>query len=249
MRLGPVIMIKAIVLAGGYAKRLWPLTKDVSKPLLEVGGKPVINYVIEQLEGADEIEQIYVSTNKKFDRQFMEWLEKYGFRKTKIVIENTNHEEEKLGAVGGLNFTIKNENIDGECLIVAGDNLFDFRIEDLISEYRKRKSPVLAVFDIQDKEKAKLYGNVEVGNDMQITRFIEKPPEPKSTLIATCCFMIPSASLIKEYIESGGNRDSPGFFNQWLYKQTPYYAYAFRGKWYDIGDFDSLEKAKSGNGL
>lgn len=204
---------------------------------------------MEQLQQIDGIEQIYVSTNKKFESQFSEWLRNYGFRKTKIVIENTGSEEEKLGAVGGINFTIKKENIEGECLIVAGDNLFDFSIKDLISEYKKRKNPVLAVFDVKDKEKARLYGNVEADKNMLITKFVEKPPEPKSTLIATCCFVIPSTALVKKYIDEGNNRDSPGFFNQWLYRQMPYFAYAFSGKWYDIGDFDSLEKAKSGNDL
>ncbi|MDI6721468.1 MAG: nucleotidyltransferase family protein [Candidatus Aenigmarchaeota archaeon] len=216
----------------------------MSKPLIEVCGKPVINYIVEQLQDIKDIDEIYVSTNKKFEQQFEEWLRKYRFKKTKIVIENTNHEGEKLGAVGGLNFTIKNSNINSECLIIAGDNLFDFRINDLIDEYNKRKHPVLAVFDIQDKEKARLYGNVEVDENMRIINFVEKPPEPKSALIATCCFIIPSASLVERYIEEGNNKDSPGFFNQWLYRQMPYFAFAFKGKWYDIGDFDSLEKAR-----
>ena len=239
-----MIKIKAIVLAGGYAKRLWPITKDMSKPLIEVGGKPVINYIMEQLQHIPEIEEIYVSTNKKFEKQFAEWLKKYGFRKTKIIIENTNNEDEKLGAIGGIDYVIRNEGIEGECLIVAGDNLFDFMINDIIRDYKSRKAPVLAVLDIQDIEKAKLYGNVEVDEDGRITNFVEKPPEPKSTLVATCCFVIPSASLVRKYIEAGNNRDSPGFFNQWLYKQMPYFGFTFRGKWYDIGDFKSLEMAK-----
>ena len=242
-----MIKIKAIVLAGGYAKRLWPITKDMSKPLIEIGGKPVINYVMEQLQDIPEIEQIYVSTNKKFEGQFSEWLKKYGFRKTKVIIENTINEGEKLGAVGGIDYVIRKEDIEGECLIVAGDNLFDFRIHDFILYYKKREAPVLAVLDILDKEKAKLYGNVEVDDDDKITNFVEKPPEPKSTLVATCCFIIPAASLVKKYIEGKNNRDSPGFFNQWLYKQMPYFGFTFRGKWYDIGDFKSLDAAKEFN--
>ena len=145
--------MKAIVLAGGFAKRLWPLTLNKAKPLLDMGGKPIINYTIEKLEKIDEIDEIFVSTNAKFEQVFEKWLEKYKFKKVKVVIEETHSEEEKLGAIGGINFVLEKEKIADDCLIIAGDNILGFDVADFLDFYNSKKSPVIALFDVNDIEK------------------------------------------------------------------------------------------------
>jgi len=238
--------MKAIVLAGGFAKRLWPLTLDKAKPLLEVGGKPIINYIIEKLEGMDEIDKIFISTNAKFELGFKQWLKKYEFKKIKIVVEETRSEEEKLGAIAGINFVLEREKIDDDCIIIAGDNLFGFILDDFLGFYKEKKSPVVAFFDVKDFEKAKLYGIAELDENNKIKGFLEKPEKPPSTLASTCCYIFPkdTVRLFPEYLKEGGSKDAPGFFLQWLIRKEEIFAYVFSNYWFDIGSFESLEEAR-----
>ena len=239
--------MKCIILAGGFAKRLWPLTLNKSKPLLEVSGKPIINYIMEKIDTIDVIDEIFVSTNAKFEPAFNEWFEKYKFKKPiKLVIEPTKSEEEKLGAIAGINFVLENEKIDEECLIIAGDNLFSFEISDIIDFYREKNAPVIAFFDVNNKEKAKLYGIAKIDQNNKIIDFIEKPEDPPSTLASTVCYIFPQAvlSLFSKYLKVSKKRDAPGFFLQWLHKKHDVYAFVFSGYWFDIGSFESLEEAR-----
>ncbi len=238
--------MKAIVLAGGFAKRLWPLTLNKAKPLLDIGGKPIINYVIEKLEGMDEIEEIFVSTNAKFDQAFRKWLDKYKFKKVRVVIEETRSEEEKLGAIGGITFVLEREKIDDDCLIVAGDNILGFEVSDFLDFYRGREAPVIALFDVKDLEKAKIYGIVGMDDNKKIVDFVEKPKEPKSTLASICCYVFPknTIELFPEYLKSGNSKDAPGFFLQWLVKKKDVFGFVFSNYWFDIGSFESLEEAR-----
>lgn len=240
--------MKAIILAGGYAKRLWPLTMTTPKPLLRVGSKPIINYIVESLEKIDEIDHIYVSTNKKFEKQFSHWLKDYSFTKpVEIIIENTNSEETKLGAIGGIDFIIKNTGIDEDCIIIAGDNMFDFSLQEFITFYKEKKGTVMAVFDIVDPSKASLYGIVTLDDQCKVIDFIEKPKDPPSTLVSTACYIFPRDTIkyFSSYLKDGNNKDSPGFFLQWLHKSEDVYGFAFNGQWFDIGDKDSLKKARA----
>ena len=150
--------MKAIILAGGFAKRLWPMTKENAKPLIDVGGEPVINHVVREMQKLKKkgvIDQIFVSTNKKFEQDFIKWLENYGFD-IKLVIEESMHEKEKLGAIGGINFVLAKEKIDDDCIIIAGDNLFGFDLDDFFAFYEEKKSPIVAFFYVKDIEKEKL---------------------------------------------------------------------------------------------
>ena len=240
-----MIITKAIVLAGGYAKRLWPLTLNKAKPLLEVGGKPIINYIIEKLEEIKEVDEIVISTNAKFEPVFKEWVQKYGFEKLKFVIEETHSENEKFGAIAGINFAIKLAEIDDDCIILAGDNIFSFEINDFISFFHKKKAPVLAVFDIKDQNLAKKYGIASLDNE-KIVEFEEKPENPKSTLAATACYIFPKQTLklFSEYLNQSEKKDAPGFFLQWLHKKQDVFAFSFSDYWFDIGSLEALEDAK-----
>jgi glucose-1-phosphate thymidylyltransferase len=241
------VIIKAIVLAGGYARRLWPLTKELAKPLVDVGGRPVISYILAELDKSSHISEILISTNAKFEEAFNKWLATQRFSKpVKVVAEPTLAEGEKLGAIGGINFVFEKENISDEVLIMGGDNLIGIDINNMIEDFKSTGAPHVGVYDIKDRERVKQLGEVTINADKKIIRFREKPEQPETTLISTACYLFPAGvrAKLKEYISSGGNKDAPGYFIKWLSEKTDVYAHVFDSYWFDIGDHKTLEQAR-----
>lgn len=236
--------MKAIILAGGFATRLYSLTKNKAKPLLEVKGKKIIDYIIEKIKKIKNINEIIIITNNKFYKDFLEW-KKTQKSNIKVLNDGIDFEEEKLGAIGDLFFAIKKEKINEEILIIAGDSLFKFSLEEIYPIF-KRENKDLAVFhDIKDFEKAKRFG-VAVTKDNLIIDFEEKPEDPKSTLCSVAIYFYKKSTLdmIRKFNEEVENKDQLGLFLKWLYKKTPIYAYITREEWIDIGTKESLEQAK-----
>jgi len=238
--------MKAIILAGGYAKRLWPLTKNKPKQLLLVGGRPIIEYIMEKLETQKEINKIIISTNEKFEENFKEWL--LGYKSSKnieLIIEPTLSEKNKFGSVGALGYLIKKKSIDEELMIIGGDNLFEFALRDLINYYREKKGDVVALYDLKSIQKAQNYGVAKVDEEMRIIDFVEKPENPLSTLVSTACYMLSTEGVrsILTYLDKGENPDTIGFFIKWLIKRERVFGFAFSGKWFDIGSLESLKEA------
>jgi glucose-1-phosphate thymidylyltransferase len=238
--------MKAIILAGGFAKRLWPLTKNKPKPLLEVGSKPIIQHVLDKLKDTD-VNEIFISTNSKFEEQFKNFINNYKTDKTiKLIIEPTSSEGEKLGSIGGLNYLINKEAIDEDVLIIGGDNIFEFEINDLLNSYKERETSVIAVHDINDKELAKDYGIVDIDDNQKIIDFEEKPENPKTTLASTAIYIYPARVIkqVKDYLNEGNCPDKAGNFIKWLYEKEEVFAFVFKEKWFDIGCFKGLDEAK-----
>ncbi|GAF75986.1 unnamed protein product [marine sediment metagenome] len=239
--------MKAIILAGGYAKRLWPLTKNKPKQLLSVGGRPMIEYIVEKLETQKEIDKIIISTNEKFGENFKHWLSEYKPTKDiSLVIEPTLSEKDKLGSVGALGYLIKEKNFDEELMIIGGDNLFEFDLRDLIYYYREKKgNNIVALYDLKSIQKARSYGVATVDEGMRIIDFVEKPENPPSTLVSTACYMLSSEGVrsILTYLDKGENPDTIGFFIKWLIKRERVFGFVFSGKWFDIGSLESLKEA------
>ncbi len=238
--------MKAIVLAGGYAKRLFPLTENRSKALIDVGGKPVIEYIVEKLDKIEDVDEIIISTNARFESDFKQWLAGLGTKKSvKLVVENSMKEGEKLGAIGGINHTIQSCDINEDCLIISGDNVFDFELTDFINAYKEKKTVLNAVFDVGDREKAKQLGVVTLQGD-RITKFIEKPTDPPTTLVSTGSYVFPKGTLplFSQYLDEGNNKDAPGFFLQWLHQKEIVSGFSFSTNWFDIGSQDSLDAAR-----
>jgi glucose-1-phosphate thymidylyltransferase len=241
--------MKAVVLAGGFARRLWPLTKDFPKPLLSVGGRPIIEHILEKLGAVDEIDKVFVSVNGKFDRHFREWLANYEPAKpVEIFTEPASCEDEKLGAVGALGFLLREAGIDDDLLVVAGDNMFDFDMNEFL-RHGNGESPVVALFDMEDSEKIRSkYGVVLLGDGGVIKEFHEKPENPLSTLVSTGCYFFPKGmvSMIHQYLEGKNCADAPGFFISWLAGQMAVQGFVFDGdsRWFDIGSLESLDEAK-----
>jgi len=236
----------AIILAAGYGTRLHPLTENTPKPLLKVAGKLIIEHIINKLEELDVINKIYIVTNNKFEQHFVEWLNNFNIKKSiEIINDNTNSNNDRLGALGDIHYTIKTKNIENDIIVIAGDNLFEVSLQEVFDIFKKVKNNVILLHDIKDFELAKHYGVVKVENNI-VVNFEEKPSNPKSTLVSTGIYLFPkkTLSLIKKYIDQGNSPDKSGSFIEWLHKREGVYAYVTDKKWYDIGSFEQLERAK-----
>src|SRR5580658_6403276 len=241
--------MKVIILAAGYATRLYPLTLNQPKPLLPVAGKPLIEHVLDNLTPIGGIDRVYVVTNAKFAGQFQTWSNQYRATKSKlnftIVNDGSTDDSNKLGAIGDIHYVIQKENVDDDIIIVAGDNLFSDKLGDFGKFIREKNAPVLAVYDVGNLEEIKKYNSISIDGTGKITFFEEKPKNPQSTLTGIALYFYPRAtlSLIRQYIAEGNNPDQPGRLVQWLYPRTPVYTWRVPGLWYDIGSKETLEEA------
>jgi len=238
--------MKALILAGGFAVRLYPLTENFPKPLLKIKDKPIIEYLLEKISKIKEIDEIYIVTNKKFYQHFKTWNENFNFsKKIEIINDNTLTNEDRLGSIGDTDFVIKQKKINDDLLVLGGDNLFEFDLKELISYFYQKNSDITALYDLQDLELIKKMSVVEINEKEKIIYFEEKPSSPKTTLMSICCYLYKKETLhlFDEYLKNN-KADPPGNFIQWLYKIKPVYGFKFSGKWFDIGSFESLEKAK-----
>ncbi len=240
--------MKAIILAAGYATRLYPLTLNTPKPLLEVGKKKMVEHIIHKLEDLDPIDEIHIVTNEKFYDNFLEWRNGFSCNKN-IVIHNdgTKTNDDRLGAVGDIHFVIKNAGIDDDIVIVGGDNLFDFSLLGMYSLFTAKKGPVNAARDLGDPAKlAKKFGTVEIDEGNKIISFEEKPEKPRSSLASTCVYMYTKQDIeeLEKHIKEVGMPDNTGDFVKHLMTVRDVFAYPFEEHWYDIGSHEQLEEAR-----
>lgn len=240
--------MKALILAAGYATRLYPLTRDFPKPLLRVRRKPVINYIIEKLNNLDEIDEIIVVTNSKFISKFREWKYSLNFKKPVSLIDDlTKDNQDRRGAIGDIDFVLKKKRIKGDLLVIGGDNLFDSDLGGFLEfTHLHQNYPVIGAYNIKGRERAKKYGVVRLDSRNRLIDFEEKPARPKSTLVAMCLYYFPKEKLklIKEYLIKSRKTDTTGVYIDWLRKKLSVYGYVFNGRWYDIGDFKYFAEAK-----
>ena len=241
--------MKLIILAAGYATRLYPLTLNQPKPLLPVAGKPMVDHVLASLGAIDAIDEAFIVTNEKFAGHFESWAgrrDTSGFTApVRVVNDHSTGDDNKLGAIGDLHLVLKSQGIDDDVIVVAGDNLFSDKLGDYGRLCAEKSAPVLGVYDVGSLEEATKYGVVEPDVDGCIASFEEKPATPKSTLIGIALYHYPKAvlPLIDQYLADGNNPDQPGRLIQWLYPRIPVYTWSVPGTWYDIGSKETLEEA------
>jgi glucose-1-phosphate thymidylyltransferase len=241
--------MKVIILAAGYATRLYPLTLTQPKPLLPVAGQPMIDYVLDNLAPIGGIDRIYVVTNAKFAGHFQQWSADYRDHKAKlnftIVNDRSTDDTNKLGAIGDIHFVLTSQNVTDDIIVVAGDNLFSEKLSDFGRFCREKNAPVLAVYDVGNLEEIKKYNAINLDGEGRITFFEEKPKNPTSTLTGIALYFYPKSALplIKQYIAECNNPDQPGRLVQWLYPRMPVYTWKVPGLWYDIGSKETLEEA------
>lgn len=240
--------MKVLILGAGYATRLYPLTLTQPKPLLTVAGKPMIDYVMDNLAAITGIDRVYVVTNDKFAGHFQRWADDHAKRAPfafTIINDGSTDDTNKLGAIGDLNLVLQKERLDDDLIVVAGDNLFSEKLGAFGEFCRAKNAPVLGVYDVGSIEAAKKYGVVAVNREGVIADFKEKPAQPASTLIGIALYYYPRATLplVAQYLAEGNNPDQPGRLIQWLFPRTPVFTWTVPGIWYDIGSKETLDEA------
>lgn len=238
--------MKVIILAAGYGTRLYPLTLETPKPLLEIGGLPIINYVVDNMLERNPCPEIVVVTNAPQYKKFVEWKARY-YPNVNIAVVNdqTTSNETRLGAIRDIEYAITQENINEDILVVAGDNYVDMDLNDFVDFGHENGNAILA-YDIKSLDAAVEFGTVQVDADTEkVTKFEEKTPTPTSTLVSTCIYYFPSdtISLIHKYISSGMEVDPPGRFIKWLGENKGVFAYIMETQWFDIGSIESYKEA------
>jgi glucose-1-phosphate thymidylyltransferase len=233
--------VKAVILAAGYGTRLRPLTEDRPKQLLPLGGRPMLDWILDKLRAVGEIDGIHLVTNSRFAPDFERWAAPQGVA---VYDDGTTSNDDRLGAVGDLQLVIERAGLAGEELLVQGDDLFGFELPGYVGWWRERQQPASAapLFDLGDLELATHYGIASVDDDDRIVRVVEKPSDPASTLAATLTYLLPPehAELVRSYLEEGQNPDNAGSFLAWLVARESVYGYRFEGRWYDIGNHAQL---------
>ncbi len=230
--------MKCLILAAGYATRLYPLTENFPKPLLEVSGKAILDWLTDDL--SDAIEEFVVVTNHKFASHFEEWAKN---RNEKIIVVDdlTSTNETRLGAVGDIQFAVEKLAIDDDLMVIAGDNVLDFSLKHFVEFAADKGTSCVMCHEETVLEKMQRTAIITFDENQVITSYEEKPAEPKGNH-AVPPFYIYTAQDVKripEALQQGVSADAPGSFAAWLSGKTPMHAYVMPGKRYDIGNLES----------
>lgn len=239
--------MKAIILAAGYATRLYPLTRDRAKALLPIGGKPMIDYIVEQMDTVAELDEIYVVTNSRFAAQFREWAGQVKSRAAVTILDDgTTCDENRLGAIGDISFVIEEMRIDDELMVIAGDNFFTYSLRDYVDFFHEKGCDCVCVKEWADEKELSQFGVALLDADGRVLDIEEKPEKPKSHLAVFAAYLYrrDTVPLFAEYLSAGNKPDAPGNFPAWLHKRKEVYAYAFEGECYDIGTPESYREVQ-----
>jgi len=235
--------LNVIILAAGYATRLRPLTDTWAKELLPVGGRPIIDRIVDAVDEVGEVHAVHVVTNSRKAPSFRAWAEG---RNVVVHDDGTTSNDDRLGAIGDMQFVVDNAGIDDDLLVIAGDNLFEFSLAEYVAFWRsKDRASAVAVRDVGSRELASQYGVVALDGDGRVIDFVEKPADPPSTLAAIAAYLYhrDHVPLIRDYLASGESADQPGRFVAWLQQRRPVYGWIFDSTWYDIGNHEQLLEA------
>ena len=237
--------MKCLILAAGYATRLYPLTENFPKPLLEVQGKTILDHLIDDIDAMGAVDEYVVISNHKFAHHFENWA-KDKPQKITVVDDGTSSNETRLGAVRDIQFAIDALSLDDEALVIAGDNLLDFSLTKFIAYAQDKKTSCIMRYFEQSEQKLHKCGVVEIDENDRILSMEEKPAEPKTHW---CCppfyfYTKDDARLVKVGIERGCGVDAPGSYIAWLAGEVPVHAMEMPGSRYDIGNLESYEKVQ-----
>lgn len=241
--------MKVLILAAGYGTRLHSLVKDTPKALLEINGEPLIHYILDKIGSLSGLNEIIVVTNDKFYAVFKDWAQTQKAYRCPITVVNdgTKTPEERLGSIGDIDFVLKKKHLEEDLLVVGGDNLFDYSLQAYV-DFARSKSPsvTIGLYDIGNVKEAGRFGVVGLDGQNRVTSFEEKPLQPKSSLIAMCCYYLPQKSLrcVADYLVESGTSDTAGDYIRWLHQKNDVYGFKFCGKWYDIGSVETYKEAQ-----
>jgi glucose-1-phosphate thymidylyltransferase len=237
------------VLAGGYATRLWPLTKERPKPLLPLGRSTILDHLLHRLGPTPG--RVVVSTNAKFEAAFVAWR-KGGKTDVELIVAPERSEEEKSGALAAIHTFVKTLSPPQDLLVLGGDNVLGFELGEFVAAAAKRSGPTVACVDVRDRATAKRFGVVKPGDGSLVLAFHEKPENPPSTLVSTAVYYYPAASLslFDEYATDTAKdgrkaRDAPGRILEWAAPRGVVHHHDFGGAWFDVGSLDGYIQAQA----
>ena len=237
--------MKCIILAAGYATRLYPLTENFPKPLLKVNDKAIIDWLIDDIEISGRIDEYIIISNHKFIKYFEKWKkEKDIDTKITLIDDGTTSNENRKGAVMDISIAIDTLNLNDDLLVVAGDNVFDFSLNRFIDYFEEKKTTCIMRYYEGNKEKIKKSASVKIDVNDSVIEMVEKPLVANSHW---CCppfyvYIKNDVPMVKKALESGCNPDAPGSFINWLYDKRNIHAMEMPGKRYDIGNLESYNQ-------
>ena len=238
--------MKCVVLAAGYATRLYPLTENYPKPLLEIGSKPIINWLLEDIGATGMVDEFIVVSNHKYATNYNEWAKTVPYP-VLILDDGSTTNDTRLGAVRDIFFAIDKQNIKGDILVIAEDTLLDFSLSGFIGYAQKKAATCVMRYYEESMTILKKCGVAQVDEDDRITDMVEKPSQPASNWAVTPFYYYKESDheRIFEAIEDGCSVDAPGSYVAWLSKKVPVYAMEMPGRRYDIGDWESYKIAQT----
>ena len=241
--------MKCLILAAGYATRLYPLTENFPKPLLKVGDRTILDWLVDDIQSAGLVDEFVVISNHKFAGHFREWASSHseqseGHPSFTVVDDGTSTNDTRLGAVRDIQYAIDSLGLDDDMLVIAGDNILDFSLVEFIKYAAEKQASCIRRYYEADEKRLHKSGIVEVDADDRIVGMEEKPAEPKSHW---CCppfyfYRREDAGRVAEGIAAGCGVDAPGSFAAWLSTQVPVYAMEMPGHRFDIGDIESYRR-------
>ncbi len=237
--------MKCLILAAGYATRLYPLTENFPKPLLPVGGRPILDWLIDDTGSAGVIDEYIVISNHRYYQHFSEWASGLPYAIT-VIDDGTTSNETRLGAVRDIQFAIEKQKINDDLLVIAGDNVLDFSLTTFISYALDKGTSCIMRYYEPSREKLKKCGVVSVDDDDLVTDMTEKPAEPASNWCCPPFYYIANNDLkrVGEAISSDCGVDAPGSFLAWLQGVSPVHAMQMPGSRFDVGNIESYERIK-----
>lgn len=239
--------MKCIILAAGYATRLYPLTKNFPKPLLDVNGKTIIDWLIDDIELSNKVDEYIVISNHKFYDNFLSWRKNKDIKeKITILDDGTSSNETRLGAVTDINYAINKLNLDDDLLVIAGDNVLDFSLNSFINYFYEKEASVIMRYYTDDEKRLQKSANLKIDENDKVLDMIEKPENPISNWCCPAFYIYKKEDVkkVSEALKEGCANDAPGSFICWLQQKADVYAYLMPGKRYDIGTLETYEEVK-----
>lgn len=236
-----------VVLAAGYATRLYPLTENFPKPLLEVGNKPILNWLLDDIDQQEAITEHVIISNHKFISHFEKWQKEQKLTKPVTLLDDGSVDNEhRLGAVKDIQFALAEIGKQEDLLVIAGDNVLDFSLKGFVEFACEKGTSCVMCHEENDLAKQRRTAIIVKDEQDLITSYEEKPAEPKGNLAVPPFYIYRAedAARIQEAVDDGCNTDAPGSFAAWLSRKTAVHAWKMPGKRYDIGDMKSYENAQ-----
>ncbi|OYQ65186.1 nucleotidyltransferase family protein [Aerococcus sp. 1KP-2016] len=239
--------MKAIILAAGYATRLYPLTKNQPKPLLKVGNQTILDSIVEKMVAVEELDEIFIVTNDKFHTHFETWAKDSTYDiKLTVINDGTLSNEDRLGALGDIHFVIEQAKVEDDLMIAAGDNLFGFSLVDLVSFYKEHQGNAISIYKEEDLKQLVRGGTADIDENGKIIGFEEKPAQVNYPYAVPTFYIIQKEDLplFDAYQKEGYNMDANGNFIPYLLEHSTVYGFVFNEYRYDIGTLERYEQVQ-----